>query len=280
MPELPEVETVRRGLSEVLPGHVAAKVRVTGRRTARRQGAAELRRRLEGRGFEKIDRRGKYLAASLDDGQVLVMHLRMSGQLLFVPDPEKVPAPKHTHVVVELEDGSELRFVDPRTFGEWFVTDDLQESGLPSELARLGPDPVAERFGAKVLAERLSSKRTALKVALTDQRVIAGIGNLYADEICHLAGVRPDKRCDELDGDELKALARAISRVLRAAIEKRGSSLRDAQYRDLMGELGGYQAHHRVYDRAGEACDRCGTLVEKVQIGARSAYLCPGCQAP
>ena len=278
MPELPEVETVRRGLEAVLPGRRARSVEVRGKRTARRQGPSVLRRRLEGRTFVRCERRGKYLALVLDSGEVLVVHLRMSGQLLFAKDPSTVPFAPHTHVVVGLDDGSELRFVDPRTFGEWYVTDELGDDGLPVEFDRLGPDPLVDKVTTSLLARRLSGRSSALKIVLTDQRVIAGIGSLYADEICHLARLRPDRLVGGLTRDEIRALSRSMNRLLKAATKERGSSLRDAQYRDLMGELGSYQLRHRVYDRAGQACARCQTTIERVMIGARSAYLCPGCQ--
>jgi formamidopyrimidine-DNA glycosylase len=278
VPELPEVETVRRGLADVLTGKRVTSVTVTGRRSVRRQRPTELVQRLEGRTVERADRRGKYLALVLDDGQVLVIHLRMSGQLLWSRDGSPSPALPHTHVVMELDDGSELAFVDPRTFGEWFVTDDVRSDGLPAFFDDLGPDPVADGLRAPRLRDVLSGRGSAVKVALTDQRVIAGIGNMYADEICFAARVLPTRRCATLTGEEVSRLAAAVRRILRHAIELRGSSLRDARYRDLMGELGDYQGRHRVYDRAGERCSRCGGTIERVKIGARSAYSCRGCQ--
>jgi formamidopyrimidine-DNA glycosylase len=278
MPELPEVETVRRGLAETVIGRRVVRVRVTGKRTVRRQSAAELRSRLVGRRLEGARRKGKFLSIGLDDGQALVIHLRMSGQLLHVPEPKGVPKPPHTHVVATLDDGSELRFVDPRTFGEWWVTDDVAADGLPHSFGRLGPDPLTDGLPPRVLAARLAGHRTALKAALTDQGVVAGIGNLYADEICWRAKVRPDRRCDTLTPEEVARLSRQAKAVLASAIEHRGSSLRDARYRDLMGEVGSYQTRHEVYDRAGEPCSRCGGPIERVAFGARSAYCCPSCQ--
>ncbi len=133
-------------------------------------------------------------------------------------------------------------------------------------------------LSARLLRERLSSRRSPLKAALTDQRVIAGIGNLYADEICFRAKVRPDRRCDTLTAEETRRLASSTATILRRAIALRGSSLRDESYRDLMGELGGYQARHEVYGRAGEPCGRCGSTVSKLRFGARVAYCCEGCQ--
>jgi formamidopyrimidine-DNA glycosylase len=279
VPELPEVETVRIGLARVLPGKRAEKVVVTGRRSVRRQSPAELVSRLEGRCFKEPDRRGKFLAIPLEDEQVLVVHLRMSGQLIWVAEPSSVPAPKHTHVVVHLDDKSELRFVDPRTFGEWFVTSDVRPDGLPVIFDALGPDPIAESLSTSQLAAVLAKRKSPLKSVLTDQRAIAGIGSIYADEICFAAKVRPDRRADSVPPEEARLLVAKTRSVLRAAVKARGSSLRDASYRDLMGELGGYQASHCVYDRAGEECRRCGGTVERVRFGARTAFCCPSCQA-
>lgn len=278
MPELPEVETVRLGLEKVLPGRQAARVGVTGRRTVRRQSPGELVSRLEGRHFGQPDRRGKFLAVPLDDGQVLVIHLRMSGQLTWVESPAEVTAPKHTHVVVDLDDGSELRFTDPRTFGEWFVTDEVRRDGLPAIFDALGPDPIAEGLSAKQLAAVLGKRRSPLKSVLTDQRAIAGIGSIYADEIAFAAEIRPDRQAMSLTPGEVGRLASKTRSLLRAAVKARGSSLRDASYRDLMGELGGYQTAHRVYDRADQPCLRCGGTVERVRFGARTAFCCPSCQ--
>jgi formamidopyrimidine-DNA glycosylase len=201
----------------------------------------------------------------------------MSGQLLHVADPT-LPELPHTHVVARLDDGSELRFVDPRTFGEWYVTDDVGSGGLPTDFDRFGPDPLLDGLPASRLREVLKGRRSPIKAALTDQRVLAGVGNLYADEVCFLARVRPDRRCDTLTDDEVRRLASAIRRILGDAVKLRGSSLRDARYRDLMGDLGGYQRRHRVYERAGEPCVRCGWRVSKIGFGARVAYCCEHCQ--
>ena len=278
MPELPEVETVRRGLEQAVVGRRVTGVTVTGARSVRRQTPRELRHRLVGRRLVEASRKGKFLALLLDDAQALVIHLRMSGQLLHVPTPRRVPKAPHTHVVARLDDGAELRFVDPRTFGEWWVTGDVGPDGRPTLFDALGPDPLADGLTRATLAARLAGRRTALKAALTDQRVVAGIGNIYADEICWRARVRPDRGCGSLTPDEVRELARHARRVLSAAVEHRGSSLRDARYRDLMGELGSYQLRHEVYDRAGEPCSRCGSPIERVRFGARSAYCCTSCQ--
>jgi formamidopyrimidine-DNA glycosylase len=278
MPELPEVETVRRGLEHRTVGRRFTRVDVTGRRTVRRHPAAELAPGLVGRRVEAVRRKGKFLAVELDDHSCLVIHLRMTGQLLWVPDPNNAETALHTHVVAGLDDGSELRFVDPRTFGEWYLTDGVEPDGLPSDFARLGPDPINDGLTARLLAKRLSGHRVPLKAALTDQRVVAGIGSIYADEICFAAKVRPDRRTETLSNEEIAALARSAKAILTRAIGLRGSSLRDEQYRDLMGEPGSFQKRHNVYDRAGQPCRRCKTLVSKISFGARVAYCCQGCQ--
>lgn len=278
MPELPEVETVRRGLEAAVVGRRLTAVRVTGRRTVRRQSPGELVARLEGRLVERADRRGKYLALPLDSGEVLVVHLRMSGQLLHVLEPDRVAPVAHTHVVAALDDGTELRFVDPRTFGEWYVTDEVRPDGLPEEFDRFGPDPVAEGLGVARLRRQLAGRTMPLKAALTDQRIVAGIGSIYADEICHLARVAPDRRVSTLSAAEERALARAIDSVLAEAVRLGGSTLSDARYVNLTGELGTYQSRHGVYGRAGEPCFACGRPVERIHFGARVAYCCRHCQ--
>jgi formamidopyrimidine-DNA glycosylase len=287
VPELPEVETVRRGLDEHIVGQRIVEVRVTGRRSVRRQAPAELVQRVEGRRVDAVGRKGKFLVLLLDDGQALVIHLRMSGQLLWVAGPEDgdaVGAPevsppvKHTHVVARLGNGAELRFVDPRTFGEWFVTADVGPDGLPLDFARFGPDPLVDGLPARVLGERLAHHKVPLKAALTDQRVVSGIGSIYADEICFAARVRPDRRTETLTVAEISRLARAATSLLKTAVQLRGSSLRDERYRDLMGAPGTYQSRHKVYDRLGKPCGRCGTAISRVRFGARVAYCCEGCQ--
>jgi formamidopyrimidine-DNA glycosylase len=278
VPELPEVETVRRGLESAVVGRRIDEVRVLGRRTVRRQSPTELRSRLIGRTIVAARRRGKFLLLSLDDGEVLVVHLRMSGQLLHLGGPERPPIAVHTHVVLEFSDGTELRFVDPRTFGEWFVSAEVDGRGVPVELAHLGRDPLLEGLPASFLATRFAGRRASIKALLTDQRIVAGIGNLYADEICFRAKLRPDRAGGSLTRAEVAALAGSARAVLRQAVKSRGSSLRDLRYRDLDGSIGSYQRSHAVYDRAGEPCPRCGHRVERLKIGARAAYCCEGCQ--
>jgi formamidopyrimidine-DNA glycosylase len=277
VPELPEVETVRRGLERHLVGRRIVTVEVGRDRTVRRTSREALIAGLSDTVVEHADRRGKYLLLPLDSGDTLMIHLRMSGQVLLAAGGSDRPA--HTHVVMRLDDGREAWFVDPRTFGEVVVFDpDRVEVELP-ELARLGVDPIADPFDVDVLRAALGPSRRALKPMLLDQHVIAGIGNIYADEILHRARLRPGRAASSLDRRRVGELHRAIVDVLSEAIDAGGSTLSDAQYVDLMGEGGSYQDDHRVYGRAGERCSTCGRgWIQRVVTGGRGTHFCGVCQ--
>jgi formamidopyrimidine-DNA glycosylase len=279
MPELPEVETVRRDVSGRYAGQRLVVVTVTGRRTVRRHSPGLLSG-LAGQRLADVDRHGKYLLLRWEDGRVLVVHLRMSGQLLAAGGDD--PWPVHTHAVLGFSHVGELRFVDPRTFGELFLA---TPSGPPgraggepgvAELSHLGPDALVADAGH--LAAALAGRRAPLKRLLVDQRAVAGMGNIYADEVCFAAGLRPDRPAGSLAGAEIERLAGSMRSVLEAAIAGRGSSLRDQQYRDLYGNLGRYQLEHKVYGRSAMPCPSCGQAVQRVDMGARSAFLCTTCQ--
>ena len=277
MPELPEVETIRRDLDKEFVGKRIKKVEVTGARSVRRHAdAGEFVARVEGRRLKSTVRRGKYLLLKLDSGDVVVVHLGMSGQLLR-SDP-KEPVSKHTHVVLSFTGAGQLRFVDPRTFGELFVTvPEALEEEVP-ELGHLGFDPIEEQVPWTRFAQLLAARRTKLKPLLMDQRFIAGIGNIYADEILFNAGLRPDRSSDKLTNQEIRRLYRAMIETLQEAIKHRGSSLADQQYRDLFGEIGEFQRLHNVYDREGQACPRCRSTIVRIKGNGRSTFLCPQCQ--
>ena len=275
MPELPEVETVRRDLEAAVIGRRVVRVVATGARTVRRTSAAAVRAGLEGRTLVAAGRRGKYLCVTLDDGHWLVVHLRMSGQLLVAPTVESPLAP-HTHVRMALDDGRELRFVDPRTFGEVVVVDPDRLADEAPGIATLGPEPLEVDLAG--LTSVLKPRRRQLKALLTDQRVVAGIGNIYADEIAHAAGLRHSRPGATLTRPELARLHAAMRSILGAAIQARGSTLSDAQYVDLGGLGGGYQEHHAVYDREGQPCLRCGRPVLRIAWSGRSTYFCRRCQ--
>jgi len=272
VPELPEVEVVRRGLEREVAGRAVTSVTVTGTRTVRRQEPAALVERLRGATLGSAGRIGKFLLLPLDDGaDALVIHLRMSGQLLLTPSGW--PRARHTHAVVGLSDGRELRFVDPRTFGELFVA----ESPVAA-LAHLGPDPLSAGWSAAVLRQGLAGRTGRLKLLLMDQRFVAGIGNIYSDEALFKARLRFDRPAGSLVASEVVRLHRAVRSTLREAVAHRGSSLRDAQYVDLFGAPGAYQQRHRVYGREGEPCPRCGGPVRRISLGGRSTFLCETCQ--
>ena len=282
MPELPEVETVRRGIERRAVGRVVERVEVHRERTVRRQGREAIIDGLTGVRIVSARRRGKYLLCDLDSGGVLMMHLRMSGRVLVVP--AGTARPLHTHVVMHLspdEDGlrHEMWFVDPRTFGEVVVFDAADEHATAPELARLGPDPIVDGLDEPQLAEILRGRRGNLKALLLDQHRIAGIGNIYADEILHRAKLRHDRLPTRLDRAARTRLVDAIHHVLNDAVQKGGSTLDDTQYVGVDGEEGWFQTDHRVYDRAGERCITCrkARIVRRVVAG-RSTCFCPRCQ--
>ncbi len=277
MPELPEVETVRRGLEARVVGRQVLSVEVGRERTVRRTSREALVDGLLNVRIESAGRKGKYLLLPLDSGNMLMVHLRMSGQLLLAP--AGATRPPHTHVALGLEGDEELWFVDPRTFGEVVVYDPANvEVELP-EVARLGIDPLSAEFTRPAVAALLRGRKRAMKALLLDQHVIAGIGNIYADEVLHRTKVRHDHQAAELTTRQAGALHEAITDVLGAAVQAGGSTLRDNTYVDLMGGGGYYQDFHRAYDREDQSCLTCkrGRIVKTVVAG-RSTYFCPRCQ--
>jgi formamidopyrimidine-DNA glycosylase len=279
VPELPEVETLKRDLEKEVVGKRIKQVDVSGMRSIRRHpNKKHFAAKLEGNKITGIDRRGKYLLVKLEDGDILVVHLGMSGQLLRSKGAAKEKPDKHTHVVITFTQAGRLRFVDPRTFGELFVTTPEELPGEVPELHHLGFDPVDEMMSWTAFAEMLHDRKAKLKVLLMDQKFVAGIGNIYSDEILFAAGLRYDRTSDTLSTQEVRRLYRAMVETLQDAIKHRGSSLADEQYRDLFGEIGEFQQMHKVYDREGEACRRCRSTIVRVKANGRSSFLCPQCQ--
>lgn len=277
MPELPEVETIRRELDKEVVGKRIKKVDVEGMRAIRRHpNKKHFAQKLEGHKITGVERRGKYLILSLDSGDLLVAHLRMSGQLLRAANKDAVA--KHTHVVLTFTQHGQLRFVDPRTFGELFVTSPDELTREIPELAELGLDPITEPMSWSQFGELLLSHRMKLKAFLMDQSILAGIGNIYSDEILFDAGLRYDRTSDSLSTQEIRRLYRSLVGVLHDAIKYRGTTLGDQQYLDIHGEPGEFVEHLEVYGRDKEACHRCRTQITKVKFQGRSAYFCPGCQ--
>ncbi|MBU6226602.1 MAG: bifunctional DNA-formamidopyrimidine glycosylase/DNA-(apurinic or apyrimidinic site) lyase [Acidobacteria bacterium] len=279
MPELPEVETVRRSLDAAVVGSRVTRVDIGRLRSVRRTGPEVVRAGLLGETFTTTHRRGKYLFFDLANGNSMMVHLRMSGRLLLAaPDS---PREAHTHVALLLErsgaDPTELRFVDPRTFGEVVVFN--PDDDLVPEVGRLGLDPLVDDFGFEAFRDAVAGRRRGLKAVLLDQAIIAGIGNIYADEIMHRARLRWDRRVDALATAQLKLLHRMTVEVLREAVAAGGSTLSDTQYVDALGREGIFQTEHRVYAREGERCITCGRgIIRRVTGAGRSTHFCPVCQ--
>jgi len=274
MPELPEVETVRRGLAPALEGRRLLRVEAR-RPDLRRPLPPDLSGRLEGRRVERVERRAKYLLVHLDDGQVLLLHLGMTGRIYVANG--SAAAERHDHIVVTAEGGVTVRFNDARRFG---LVDLAAAATLDSHplLAGLGPEPLSNQFNGPILAAALRDRRTPIKAALLDQRTVAGLGNIYACEALFRAGISPRRLARTVQGGRAERLARAIREVLEAAIAAGGSSLRD--YVQTTGELGYFQHNWAVYDREGTPCPGCdcdaartGGVRRIVQSG-RSTFFC------
>jgi formamidopyrimidine-DNA glycosylase len=279
--ELPEVEVMRRDLEKDVVGRrvKAAEVRPSknAMRVIRRHGKRkEFTSRLEGRKISKVERHGKYILMELDDGDVLVAHFGMSGQ--FVRGNKRMPVAPHTHIVMTFTQGGDLRFIDPRTFGELFITTQ-DELGKVKELNHIAIDPLDQVFTWPTFQMKLAEKAAKMKSLLMDQKFISGLGNIYSDEVLFAAGLRFDRMSDTLSSQEVRRLYRAIQETLQDAIRYRGTTLEDDAYVDLNGEPGAFQAELKVYGRAGQPCRRCRTPIESVKIGGRNAYYCPQCQS-
>lgn len=275
MPELPEVELTRRHLEPVLRGARIGRVAVRGERVVRRQPhARDFATRLQGRQVLGLARRGKFLLADVGDRLTWLTHLGMSGRVsLAAPG---APEPPHTSLVVELHDGPEVRLIDPRTFGHTAVLtpDELALAG-PS---RLGPDALEELPSSRWLAARLAGRTAPIKVLLLDQRLLAGLGNIYADEVLHRARLRPDRPGGSLTREEVAALRRSVRPVLEAGLRHGGTSLADLAYLLPDGRTGQFLPRLRAYGRAGRPCRRCGADIVRIVQQGRSAFFCPRCQ--
>lgn len=284
MPELPEVETVRRGLAPALVGRRLRRVR-TRRPDLRFPFPPRFAARLSGRRVDALERRAKYLLAHLDDGAVWVTHLGMTGRWSIVGAKRQPgdfyysepPDPAHTHVVVETEDGARLEFNDPRRFGYMDLVAEAELEAHPFFKA-MGPEPLGNAFHLPYLKHAFAHKKTSVKAALLDQRVVAGLGNIYVVEALHRAGIAPTRPAGRISVKRLEKLFHAIRAVLEEAIEAGGSTLSD--YAQVDGAQGGFQHRFRVYDREGEPCPTrdCGGIVIRAVHGGRSSFWCPRCQ--
>ena len=272
MPELPEVETVCRSLRPHLLGRIVTRVRVRERRLRVRVNERALKG-LVGKRIEAVTRTAKYVVLHLSEDAVWVFHLGMSGKLICVE--QSTALRKHDHIVAGLNDGNELRYHDPRRFGLSLVTRRDEFSRLP-QLRCLGLDPFDPGLTAEYLFRFTRSSARRIRDLLLDQQIIAGLGNIYANEILALSGIRPTQRANRLTRKQVEAIARTIPDLLRDAIRWCGTSFSD--YRDADDKRGEFQNHLRVYDREGEKCRVCLNVIKRVAIGNRSAFYCPVCQ--
>jgi formamidopyrimidine-DNA glycosylase len=267
VPELPEVETIRGQLAPRLEGKTFALVDILDSRLTRPLDPREVAAELQGERVVAVERRGKYLVVRLEGGAALLVHLRMTGSFGFEPT-------SHERAVVELEDGSRLVYRDVRRFGTWLVVPG--EELEPYIAAKNGPEPLGPDFTTKWLAARLAARRAPLKAVLLDQRVVAGLGNIYADEALWRARLSPLRPANSLEPADVRRLQRAIRDALRTGIARQGSTLRDYARPD--GEAGTMQREFRVYGRDGEPCLRCGRPIAKTRVGGRGTWFCPRCQ--
>ena len=273
MPELPEVETVRARLAPVLTGRRLVQVEIADPRLTRPFDPRAVAAELEGETVAAVERRGKYLIVRFESGRSLLIHLRMTGSLLHAR-AGALPDDPHRRAVVRLDDGSDVAYRDVRRFGTWLVVG--PEELEPYLATRLGGEPLARGFTARRLGELLATRRAPIKAALLDQRTLAGMGNIYADEALWWARIHPLRPAASLEHAELRALVRGVRKSLTHGIARQGATLRD--YRGADGRRGSMQREFRVYGRLGEPCTRCGTPIEKTRAGGRGSWYCPNCQ--
>ncbi len=273
MPELPEVETVRRQLEPAVVGRRFERVQIHDPRLTRPLDPEEVAHELEGERVERVDRRGKYLIVRFCSGRALLIHLRMTGSLLHAA-AGMLPDDPHRRAVVTLDDGSDVAYRDVRRFGTWLLLEPEEVEAYVDE--RVGREPLDEAYVAKHLAERLQGRRAPVKAAILDQRTVAGVGNIYADEALWRARIHPLTPAAALGPPEVRALHRGLRRALEHGIARQGSTLRD--YRTPNGGSGTMQDEFRVYGRTGEPCPRCGTPIEKIRVAGRGTWYCPSCQ--
>ncbi|MDX2271159.1 MAG: DNA-formamidopyrimidine glycosylase [Cyanobacteriota bacterium] len=278
MPELPEVETVRRDLERFTVGERVQSVQVLLARTlAFPERVDDLEGWLLGRQFLGWQRRGKYLLGILDQGIRLGVHLRMTGQLLWLASG--VDVSKHTRLIMRMESGWQLHFVDQRTFGQiWGIPVDQPTEAIIPAWAKLGPEPFSPEFSLDYWSQQLRRRQASIKTVLLDQRLVAGVGNIYADESLFLSRIHPQSLACQLSPSQADTLHHQLIHVLREAVEQRGTTFRD--YRDARGINGNYQGQAWVYGRAGDPCRVCQHPIERLKLAGRSAHFCPQCQPP
>ncbi|MFQ6015015.1 MAG: bifunctional DNA-formamidopyrimidine glycosylase/DNA-(apurinic or apyrimidinic site) lyase [Anaerolineae bacterium] len=270
MPELPEVETIANDLRSALVGTSFSGVTVHWPNIIAQPAVTELWQRLVGQRITNVRRRGKYVVFELSKGDYLIIHLKMTGQLLVRPAEAEIE--RYAHTIFDLDDGRQLRFADMRKFGRVYLVADPD-----SVLGKLGPEPLADDFTLDHFAHLLARRSGRIKPLLLNQQFMAGIGNIYADETLFEARIHPLRQADTLSPVEIHRLYHAMRDVLRGAIRKRGTTF-DGYYRDTEGKEGTNQESLRVFRRAGQPCPRCQSTLERTVVGGRGTYFCPRCQ--
>jgi formamidopyrimidine-DNA glycosylase len=273
MPEMPEVETMVRDLAARVTGRTVTAVETTFPGLIVWPTYTEFDRRVSAQSIRTLSRRGKYALFGLASGDLLILHRGMSGSLL-LRRPEQAME-QHVRLLFHLDDGSQLRFNDPRKFGKVYVMD---ATGNERELpwAHIGPEPLGNDFSSELLHSALRRRTGLIKPLLLNQRLVAGLGNIYVDEALHVARIHPERRAHTLTSPEVKRLHGAIRHVLGAAVERRGTTF--STYMDVEGRAGMYQDRLRVFGRQGSTCPRCGEAIEKIVVGGRGTHICPCCQ--
>jgi len=273
MPELPEVETIKKDLEEKVKGKRVKRVKIKNEKCIKAPSPVEFVKRIENKIFREIQRRGKFLIVKLDSLDALIIHLKLTGQLIYFPkEGEEL---NYTRLIFIFDDHTQLNFADLRGFGNIWLLPEGRLSTIPA-LADLGPEPLGDEFTVEKFKKLLKGRKGKIKPLLMDQSFIAGIGNVYSQEALFLAGIHPERNPSKLVDEEIEKLYNNLRKILREAISYRGSSV--DTYVDLEGRKGNYEQHLNVYGREGQSCPRCGAIIRRITISGRGTYFCPRCQ--
>ncbi len=273
MPEMPEVETIRRTLSGRVEGRKIARVDIGLSRLIKWPTAAEFQAMITEREIVRLDRRGKYLLFYLDNQLVFIIHLRMTGRIYYVTPGTAFD--KFTHIVFRFDNGDALVYADPRTLGTLYLMPQ-NELWRIAGLATMGPEPLSDEFTQEYFADMLSKRQATIKSILLNQKLIGGLGNIYVDEALAIAGIDPERRANSINKTEVKYLFQAVNQVIADGIAHGGTTFRD--YRDGRGQSGSHQHHLQVYGRANQPCQRCGAIIARKEVAGRGTHYCPNCQ--
>ena len=273
MPEMPEVETIKRDLEKKVKGKKIERVIIKNEKSVKLPSCTEFIRWMESKVFTRVERRGKFLLLGLDSEDSLIIHLKLTGRLIYSKKGEELD---YTRVVFVFQDHTQLSFTDIRGFGGLWLIPDREFQRIPS-LDNLGPEPLAEDFTVAKFKELLKGKRGKIKSLLMDQAFMAGIGNIYSQEALFLSQIHPERSPSSLTNEEIEKLYKNLRQILKEAISYRGSSV-DA-YVDLEGKKGNFESQLKVYGRGGKPCFKCGTTLKRIEVSGRGTYFCPNCQS-